>query len=281
MEINTNSDMVKVSRLDGKVALIVGGGGVLGSAIGKGLGLAGAHVALADIDEEKARSTARHLQTLDIKALGLKMDAFDRNNIRACLDRIESEVGLVDVLVNGAGGNISHATISEETDFFNLPGDALEKVVGLNLFAGAILPCQIVGERMASRNEPASIINMSSMNAFRPLTRIVGYSAAKAAVSNFTQWLAVYMARDLKSAVRVNALAPGFFLTEQNRYLLLDENENLTDRGRTIISHTPMGRFGEPDDLIGAAVWLASDSSVFVTGIVLPVDGGFSAFSGV
>ncbi|MFC1601560.1 SDR family oxidoreductase [Candidatus Sumerlaeota bacterium] len=281
MTMASRQDLEALMRLDGKVALITGGGGVLGAAMGKGLGLAGAKVALCDLAADKAADAAAQLAELEIVARGAAMDAFDKESIERALADIEAELGPVDILVNAAGGNVGEATVSPEQTFFDLPGEALSKVVGLNLLAGAVYPSQVIGRRMAERNKPASIINVSSMNAFRPLTRIVGYSAAKAAVSNFTQWLAVYMARELESSVRVNALAPGFFLTEQNRYLLTEEDGSLTERGQTIIGHTPMGRFGEPDDLIGATVWLASEASAFVTGIVLPLDGGFSAFSGV
>ena len=186
----------------------------------------------------------------------------------------------IDILVNCAGGNREDATTSEKLSFFDLPLSALEKVINLNLFGGAILPSQVFGKNMI-KNKSASIINISSMNALRPLTRIPGYSAAKAAVSNFTQWLAVHFAQEYNKNLRVNAIAPGFFLTAQNRFLLLDKDENLTPRGKTIIAHTPMGEFGRPEDLIGVCIWLAADASRFVTGTVIPIDGGFSAFSGV
>jgi len=174
------------------------------------------------------------------------------------------------------------ATTSPEQSFFDLPGDALRMVVDLNLVGGVIVPSQVFVKCMLDNPEGGSIINVSSMNAFRPLTRIPGYSAAKAAVSNFTQWLAVHLAQDYSPALRVNAIAPGFFLTEQNRFLLTDKETGApTARGECIIGHTPMARYGAPEDLVGAVVWLASDASKFVTGIVLPIDGGFSAFSGV
>jgi NAD(P)-dependent dehydrogenase (short-subunit alcohol dehydrogenase family) len=187
----------------------------------------------------------------------------------------------VDIMVSAAGGNLKEATTSDELSFFDLKLDALEKVIALNLFGGAILPAQVFGRTMAENPEGGSIINISSMNAFTPLTRIPGYSAAKAAVSNFTQWLSVHFAQEYNKNLRVNALAPGFFLTRQNHFLLLDADEKLTERGASIISHTPMSRFGNPEDLIGVCIWLAGDSSKFVTGIVVPIDGGFSAFSGV
>jgi NAD(P)-dependent dehydrogenase (short-subunit alcohol dehydrogenase family) len=188
--------------------------------------------------------------------------------------------GRVDCLINAAGGNSPRATTGAETSFFDMPEEALRFVGDLN-FLGTVLPCQVFGKLMAERKEGA-ILNISSMNAFRPLTRVPAYSAAKAAVSNFTQWLAVHMAREYSAAIRVNALAPGFFLTDQNRFLLIDKSRGgLTERGRTIVAHTPAGRFGNPEDLVGAALWLLSPLAKFVTGVVLPVDGGFSAFSGV
>jgi len=190
------------------------------------------------------------------------------------------QFGRVDILINGAGGNRKRATTSPDLAFFDLPADAIQWVFSLN-FIGTLLPSQVFGRLMAEQ-EHGVILNVSSMNAFRPLTRIPAYSAAKAAVSNFTQWLAVHMAQEYSPRIRVNAIAPGFFLTEQNRFLLTDEQTGeLTLRGKTIIAHTPMGHFGDPEDLIGTVLWLLSPGAKFVTGIVVPVDGGFSAFSGV
>ena len=216
-----------------------------------------------------------------IDAKGYYIDVLDKDKIIKCQDRVLADLGRVDILVSAAGGNLKSATTSEELSFFDLPLDGLEKVIALNLFGGAILPAQVFGKTMAANEQGGSIINISSMNAIRPLTRIPGYSAAKAAVSNFTQWLAVHFAKEYNKNLRVNAIAPGFFLTTQNRFLLLDADEKLTERGRTIISHTPMGRFGYPQDLAGVVIWLASDASKFVSGTVIPIDGGFSAFSGV
>lgn len=281
MEINDKKIFEQIFNLKGKTAIITGGGGILGGTIAKGLGFAGAKVILTDIFEDKAKLEAKKLSELGIVTDSCLMDAFSKESITRCTDIVEEKHGKIDILVNTAGGNMKGATVSDETDFFDLSQEALEKVVGLNLFAGAIYPCQVIGKRMAKSKGSASIINISSMSAFKPLTKVVGYSAAKAAVSNFTQWLSVYMAKDLKSNVRVNAIAPGFFLTEQNRYLMTKEGGSLTDRGELVISNTPMGKFGKPDDLIGAAVWLASDASSFVTGVVLPIDGGYSAFGGV
>ncbi|MFN3763434.1 MAG: SDR family oxidoreductase, partial [Anaerolineae bacterium] len=185
-----------------------------------------------------------------------------------------------DILVNLTGGNVPEATVGPDRPFFDLPPEALERVVALNLFGGAVLPCQVFAQQMVEKGEGV-IINIASMAALRPLTRVVGYAAAKAAVVNFTQWLAVHLAQEYSPRIRVNAIAPGFFLTRQNRYLLLDEGGNLTPRGQAILAHTPMGRFGAPEDLIGTVVWLASPASRFVTGAVIPVDGGFNAYAGV
>ncbi len=268
--------------LAGKVAVVTAGGGVLCSAIAEGFASAGAEVALADVRLDAARSVADRIVQAGGKARGYEMDAFNKASIEACCEAVYKDFGRVDILVNGVGGNMKGATTSPEQSFFDLPAEAVQKVLDLNLVAGAIVPSQVFVKRMKDNPEGASIINVSSMNAFRPLTRIPGYSAAKAAVSNFTQWLAVHLAQEYNTKLRVNAIAPGFFLTDQNRFLLTDEKTgDLTPRGKAIISHTPMGAFGKPEDLVGVALWLASDASSFVTGIVVPIDGGFSAFSGV
>lgn len=268
--------------LKGKTAVVTGGGGVLGGAIAHGLAAAGAAVAIGDVLPDMADKCAQRIVAGGGAAKGYKMDVFNPDTIRRCCDDVVNDFGGVHILVNAVGGNMKGATTAPEQSFFQIPADALAKVMDLNLMGGVIVPSQIFVQAMLKNESGGTIINISSMNAFRPLTRIPGYSAAKAAVSNFTQWLAVHLAQEYKPLIRVNALAPGFFLTEQNRYLMTDkESGGLTARGRTILGHTPMGRFGDPEDLIGAAVWLASDASKFVTGIVLPVDGGFSAFSGV
>ncbi|MFN4228055.1 MAG: SDR family oxidoreductase [Candidatus Ratteibacteria bacterium] len=269
----------KIFSLKDRVAVITGGGGVLGSEIAKGLGLAGAKVIVTDI--KNYIETGENLKKLGIEAEGEYLDVFNKSLIEEVAKKIVDKYKKIDILVNAAGGNIKEATTSSELSFFDLPLSALEKVIALNLFGGAILPCQVFGKYMVKNENGGSIINISSMNAFRPLTRIPGYSAAKAAVSNFTQWLAVHFAMEYNKKLRVNAIAPGFFLTQQNRYLLVDENGNLTERGKSIINHTPMGRFGNPEDLIGICIFLASDASIFITGVVIPIDGGFNAFSGV
>ena len=271
--------ILEMFSLEGKVAVITGGAGILGFAIARGLGKAGAKIALCDIIN--ADKVAKQLQEQGISVKGYYINVMDIEKIKTCRDEVIGDFGKVDILLNAAGGNTKGATTSEELKFFDLPLSALEKVVGLNLFGGAVLPSQVFGKIMVENEEGGSIINISSMSAFRPLTKVSGYSAAKAAVSNFTQWLAVHFAQEYNKELRINAIAPGFFLTTQNRFLLTDEDGSLTPRGETIIAHTPMDKFGDPEDLIGACVWLASDASKFVTGIIVPVDGGFSAFSGV
>jgi NAD(P)-dependent dehydrogenase (short-subunit alcohol dehydrogenase family) len=275
-------DASNLFDLMGKVAVVTAGGGVLCSAIAQGFAAAGAKVAVADVRPEAAQAVSDRISASGGVAKSYTMDAFNRASIQACCDAVYADFGTVDILLNGVGGNMKGATTSPEQAFFDIPADAVQKVLDLNLVAGAIVPSQVFVKRMKDNPGGASIINISSMNAFRPLTRIPGYSAAKAAVSNFTQWLAVHLAQEYNEKLRVNAIAPGFFLTEQNRFLVTEEKTgDLTPRGKTIISHTPMGQFGKPEDLIGVALWLASDASRFVTGIVVPIDGGFSAFSGV
>jgi len=272
-------DFLKIFSLKNKTAVITGGAGILGRDISKTLGKAGAKVAICDIVDTK--DFIADLKDEGIDANGYYIDVLNKDKISKCNDQVLSDFGQIDILVSAAGGNLKDATTSDNLSFFDLPLDALEKVISLNLFGGAILPAQVFGKTMAKNSQGGSIINISSMNAIRPLTRIPGYSAAKAAVSNFTQWLAVHFAKEYNKDLRVNAISPGFFSTQQNHFLLFDKGENLTERGQTIISHTPMERFGKPEDLAGVSLWLASDASKFVTGTVIPIDGGFSAFSGV
>jgi NAD(P)-dependent dehydrogenase (short-subunit alcohol dehydrogenase family) len=273
------SNVDNLFDLRGKTAVLTGGGGVLVGAMARELGRRGVKVAVLDLSPEAAEQAADSIRKEGGEALACPASVLDRAQLEAASERIEQAYGPVDILVNGAGGNKREATTSEEHSFFDLPPDALRFVVDLNL-VGSVLPSQVFARRMVER-AAGCILNISSMNAFRPLTKIVGYSAAKAAINNFTQWLAVHIAQNYSPRVRVNALAPGFFETEQNRFLLRAEGGDLTDRGRQIVDHTPMGRFGTPEDLLGALVWLASPAAAFVTGIVVPVDGGFSAYSGV
>ena len=266
--------------LAGQVAVVTGGGGVLCGAMGRALGRLGVQVAVLDLFEQAAQKVVDEIVAQGGEAVAVKCDVLDRASVEAARDVVLKRWGRVDTLVNGAGGNKKQATTAPDLSFFDLPPDAIRWVFDLN-FLGTFLASQVFGKPMAEQGT-GCILNVSSMNAFRPLTRIPAYSAAKAAVSNFTQWLAVHMAQEYSARIRVNAIAPGFFLTEQNRFLLTEETTgNLTPRGRTIIEHTPMGRFGAPEDLVGTVVWLLSPAAAFVTGVVVPVDGGFSANSGV
>lgn len=264
-----------------RTVLVTGGAGVLGSEIACALVGLNANVVLLDRDQELAQKVIERFPKV-VKGRGVRVfgDVLKVETLQQANETIKSEFDHVDILINGAGGNHPSATTKPDLSFFDLPLDALRHVGDLNLL-GTILPCQVFGRNMAERGEGV-ILNVSSMNAFRPLTRIPAYSAAKAAVSNFTQWLSVHMAQNYSPKIRVNAIAPGFFLTDQNRFLLTDKDTGeLTPRGQSILSHTPMNRFGTPEDLLGATMWLISPASAFVTGVVLPIDGGFSAFSGV
>jgi NAD(P)-dependent dehydrogenase (short-subunit alcohol dehydrogenase family) len=264
----------------GRTIAITGGGGVLCGALARALAACHANVVVLDRDLELAERTVADLAGTRGKHRASFIDVLDRAAAEKAAATTLAEYGAVDGLVNGAGGNHPQATTTAERSFFDIPPDSLRFVSDLNLL-GTVLPSQAFGKAMAERKQGV-ILNISSMNAFRPLTRIPAYSAAKAAVSNFTQWLAVHLAQEYSPAIRVNAIAPGFFLTEQNRFLLTDKDTGaLTARGQSIIGHTPMGRFGTPDDLVGATLWLLSPAAAFVTGVVLPIDGGFSAYSGV
>ncbi len=266
--------------LSGKVAVVTGGGGVLVGAMSRALGRVGVKVAVLDLILEAAQKVVDEVVAAGGEAVAVKCDVLDKVSLEAACRTVLERFGRVDILINGAGGNKKQATTGSDLSFFDLPSDAVQWVFNLN-FIGTLLPSQVFGRILAKRGEGV-ILNISSMNAFRPLTKVPAYSAAKAAVSNFTQWLAVHMSQEYSNKIRVNAIAPGFFLTEQNRFLLTDEaNGELTPRGKTIIDHTPMGRFGNPEDLISTILWLLSPGAAFVHGVVIPVDGGFSAFSGV
>jgi NAD(P)-dependent dehydrogenase (short-subunit alcohol dehydrogenase family) len=264
--------MASVSELfglDDRVAVVTGASGTLGGAIARGLAAAGARVGLLARRREPLDQLA---ESLGDQAIVLQADVLDVVQLERARAALRERWGTVDILVNAAGGNVAAATVGERS-FFELPRDALDEVMRLN-FHGTVLPTQVFGAEMSA----GSIVNVSSLAAHRALTRVVGYGAAKAAVENLTRWLAVDLA---PQGVRVNAVAPGFFVGEQNRALLLDESGALTARGERIIAATPAGRFGEPDELAGTVVWLCSTAAAFVTGVVVPVDGGFSAFGGV
>ena len=275
-----NESVFKLFSIENQVAVVTGGSGVLCSAIAIGLAKAGARVALLNRNIENARPVVAQIEAAGGKAIACACDVTDRKSVEAAFNQVMDAYERIDILVNGAGGNNPDANSSPKKRFFEIPPEAITWVTQLNLL-GTILPCQVFGEQMAQQNSGV-ILNISSMSAYRPLTRVAAYGAAKAAVSNFTQWLAVHLAQEYSAKIRVNALAPGFYLGNQNRVLLIDEKTgNLTPRGKAIIAHTPMARFGNPEDLVGTALWLVSPASAFVTGVVVPVDGGFNAFSGV
>ncbi len=273
-------DLKTIFDLSNKTAVITGGAGVLCAGMCRTLAAAGVRVAVLDINALAAEALADEIRAGGGKAIALGCNVLDKSSVENAAQKIKEVFSKVDILINGAGGNKAQASTNPELSFFDLPEDAVRWVFDLNLL-GTILASQVFGKAMADQKFGV-IVNISSMNAFRPLTRIPAYSAAKAGVSNFTQWLAVHMAQEYSPEIRVNALAPGFFLTEQNRFLLTDKTTGrLTARGESILAHTPMNRFGVPEDLLGTLLWLVSPASAFVTGIVVPVDGGFSAFSGV
>jgi NAD(P)-dependent dehydrogenase (short-subunit alcohol dehydrogenase family) len=261
--------------------VITGGAGVLGSEIACTLVGCGAKVAILDRDLALAEKLVQRFPPAAAdRVIAVYGDVLQRDSLEQAREVIVRQLGPVDVLINAAGGNKPAATTTPDRSFFDLPEDALRFVFDLNML-GTFLPTQIFGALMAQRGE-GTILNVSSMNAFRPLTRIPAYSAAKAGISNFTQWLAVYMAQEYSPRIRVNAIAPGFFLTEQNRFLLTDEHTGaLILRGEAIMQHTPLQRFGRPEDLLGAVLWLLSPLAAFVSGVIIPIDGGFSAYSGV
>ncbi len=263
----------------GRTVVITGGSGHLGRAMALALAQAGAQVAILGRHAETAQTVAEAIQAEGGSALGIACDVLSRASLEQSREQVTSVFGPVDMLINAAGGNSPAATTSTEQSFFDLDAEAANHVFGLN-FTGTFQSCQVFGRGMAERGQ-GCIVNVTSMSALRPLTRVPAYGAAKAAVTNFTQWLAVYMAQEYSPAIRINAMAPGFFLTEQNRYLLIDADGKMTPRGQAIINHTPAGRLGLPEDLLGTLFWLVSPASAFVSGVVIPIDGGFSSFSGV
>jgi NAD(P)-dependent dehydrogenase (short-subunit alcohol dehydrogenase family) len=281
--------MTNLNDLKGKVCVITGGGGVIGASLAAGLAKAGIVTVILDINEEAAVKVAESVkEETGTASYGLKANVLDKQSLEEVAEKIAQEIGQIDYLINGAGGNSPKATTKVEelndanlddleSSFFGLEMEGFQKVFDLN-FTGTLLPTMVFSKQMVQRQKGV-IINISSMNAYKPLTKIPAYSAAKASINNFTEWLAVHFA---KVGVRVNAIAPGFFLTNQNRFLLTDEaTGELTGRGQKIIANTPMGTFGEPEDITGTTLFLLSDMSHFITGICIPVDGGYSAFGGV
>ena len=283
--------MKKISfdDLNGKVCVITGGAGVIGISIIRALASVGTKVAIVDINEELAKEVAAVLaKEFNVEIIGVKANVLDKESLESAKSVINEKFGPIDLLINGAGGNSPQATTQaeqiEESDlsnlertFYGLQMEGFDKVFALN-FKGTVLPSMVFTRDMLEKKSGV-VLNISSMNSYHPLTKIPAYSAAKASVNNFTEWLAVHLA---KVGIRVNAVAPGFFITNQNRFLVLDEKTgDYSARGNKIVTNTPMGKFGDPDDLQGAALYLLSDLSSFVTGIVIPVDGGFNAYSGV
>ncbi len=265
--------------LTGKVAVITGGNGVLGGAMSEGLAAAGARVGILGRTQKTVKEQVEKIKSNGGEAISLIADVLDKVTLLKARDKITERWGKVDILINSAGGNIPGATISPDQSFLDMDDDALTKVVDLN-FKGTFLPSKIFAESMITQKSGV-IINISSMAAQQAITRVMGYSASKSAVDNFTRSLAIETALKYGDGIRVNAIAPGFFIGSQNRDLLLNSDGTLTSRGKTIIENTPMKRFGEAEELIGTVIWLSSDASTFVTGTVIPVDGGFSAYSGV
>ena len=265
--------------LQGQVAIVTGATGVLGGAMAHGLAQAGALVGILGRRRERAEEVADAIRAAGGDAIALPADVLNKAELMAARDALIQRWGRIDILVNAAGGNVAAATVAADGSFFDLDDAALRQVIDLNLM-GTLVPIQVFGAAMAQAGRGA-IINISSAAATRALTRVVGYGAAKSAVENTTRWLAVELARRHGAGMRVNAIAPGFFLGEQNRALLTNSDGSLTQRGQTIIDHTPAGRFGEDKELVGTLIWLCSPAASFVNGIVVAVDGGFGAFSGV
>jgi NAD(P)-dependent dehydrogenase (short-subunit alcohol dehydrogenase family) len=266
-------------RLDGRLAVVTGATGVLGGAIARGLAAAGARVAVLGRRAARADEVAADIRAGGGEAVATPADVLDASALERVRDDLLARYGSIDVLVNAAGGNRPDAVVPESGTFFDLAPPAIRDVLELNLM-GTLIPCQVFGAALA-RQETGAILNVSSMAASRPLTRVVAYAAAKAAVDNLTRWLAVELARRHGPGLRVNAIAPGFFLGEQNRAMLVGPDGTPTARGQSILTHTPAGRFGEADELVATSIWLCSPGAAFVTGVVVPVDGGFSAYAGV
>jgi NAD(P)-dependent dehydrogenase (short-subunit alcohol dehydrogenase family) len=262
-----------------KIAVITGAGGVICSTLARDMAALGAKLALLDLSLVNAQAVVDEITASGGQAIAVEANVLERESVERAGSIVKKNFGRVDILVNGAGGNHPNATTSADQSFFDLPVDAMRWVFDLN-FIGTVLPTQIFGKIMAEQ-KGGSIVNIASMASFRPLTKTIAYSAAKAAIANYTQWMSVHFCQEYSQSIRVNAIAPGFLLTKQNEYLMLDEKKELSPRGRSVISKTPMGRFGSPSELSGAVIYLCSDAASFVTGVVLPIDGGFNAFSGV
>lgn len=273
-------ELMKMYDFTGKTFAVTGGAGALGSDVVVALANCGANVMILDLRLDGVPKIMERLGDCAHQVDAVEVNVMNRTSLMAASEAINSRFGPLYGLVNAAGGNSPKATVSPTMSYFEIPEEAMRFVLDLNIL-GTMMPCQVLAKQMAETGEGV-ILNYSSMNAYRPLTNIAAYSASKAAISNFTSWLAVYLAQTFSGKIRVNAIAPGFFLGEQNRFLMVDkETGNWTPRGQKVIDHTPMGRLGNPEDLLGAVLWLLSPASSFVTGITVPVDGGFSSYAGV
>ena len=263
-----------------KVIIVTGGTGILGKSFVKGIAEAGGIVCILGRNEATAKERALEIVNKGGQAIPLKADVTNEQELLSARAEVLQQFGRIDGLVNAAGGNMPEAVVQPGSDIFKLNLSGLKQVMDLNLF-GTILPTQVFGEHIAHNTSGGSIVNISSMASQRAITRVLGYSLAKSAIDSYTRWFATELGNRYKDAVRMNAIAPGFFLTEQNRTLLTNENGTYTERGNLVVSNTPFKRLGDADELIGALIWLLSDASKFVTGTVINVDGGFSIFSGV
>lgn len=272
-----NDSIRNLFSLEGRAAVVTGGTGVLGGVVARGLRDAGARVVILGRSETKIAILNNGSES---GLSAIQTDVRDATSVERARDRILDQFGGIDILVNMAGGNLPAATATPDRGFFGLDDDAIRQVIDLNLM-GTLIPTRVFGEALVTSTKGASIVNISSVAAAKPLTRVVGYAAAKSAIENFTRWAAADLARTHGYTVRVNAIAPGFYIGEQNRALLLNEDGSLTERGQLVIDHTPAGRFGNPEELIGAIIWLCSPAASFVTGTTIPIDGGFTAFNGV
>ncbi|MDF2656195.1 MAG: short-chain dehydrogenase/reductase [Bacillota bacterium] len=266
-------------NLQNKTAVITGGSGIICSVIAKEMAKKGVRVAVLGRQAEKAKAIADEIRSEGGTAISYGANVLEKESLLEARDFVRKEFGDVDILINGAGGNDTKATTGEDLSFFDIKAENLKKVFDLNV-TGAILTTQVFGQ-MFTETGNGCVVNISSMAAYHPLTKTIAYSAAKAAVNNFTQWMAVHFNQNYSKKIRVNAIAPGFLLTSQNRFLMQHEDGSLTERGQSVLAKTPMGRFGEPEELVGAVLWLCSDAAAFVNGAVIPVDGGFSAYWGV
>lgn len=272
-------DIANLFNISGKTAVLTGGTGVLGGAMARGLARAGVNTVVLGRNQKNGDALVTEIRAAGGEALFVQTDVMQAEDLQRVNDTVLSRYGAIDILVNAAGGNLPGAVIMPQQNFFDLKMEEFAKVVDLNL-TGTVLPCKILCQDMATRKQGV-VVNIASMSSYRPITRVVGYSAAKSAVMNFTEWLAIEMARKFGEGLRVNGIAPGFFLTEQNRTLLTNPDGSYTQRGQDAIRHTPFNRFGSPDELVGTLLWLCSDASRFVTGVTVPVDGGFNVYCGV